>query len=171
VNGALRYPDRVLGLVLVRPAWIDRPPPENVSRYAAIASLIRALGPQEGLVRFRSSTEFLAMERESPDCARSLIAQFEHPRADECVVRLEQLAADTPCSNVSAYGRLEMPTLILGNRQDPIHPWPLAVKLAEIIPGALLREVTPKSVSIDRHAADVTKIINEFLASHFPNSR
>ena len=40
VNGALRYPDRVLGLVLVRPAWIDRPMPENVSRYTAIAGLI-----------------------------------------------------------------------------------------------------------------------------------
>ena len=40
VNVALRYPDRVLGLVLVRPAWIDRPLPENVSRYVTIAGLI-----------------------------------------------------------------------------------------------------------------------------------
>jgi pimeloyl-ACP methyl ester carboxylesterase len=171
VNVALRYPDRVLGLVLVRPAWIDRPLPDNVSRYATIGGLIRSLGPRDGLARFRSSPEFLIMERESPDCARSLGAQFEHPRAVECVARLERLAADSPCSDVSAYGRLEMPTLILGNRQDPIHPWPLAGKLAEIIPGALLREVTAKSVSIDRHAADVTRSINVFLAHHFGESR
>jgi pimeloyl-ACP methyl ester carboxylesterase len=111
------------------------------------------------------------MERESPDCARSLGAQFEHPRAVECLARLERLAADSPCSDLSVYGRLEMPTLILGNRQDPILPWPLAGKLAEIIPGALLREVTPKSVSIDRHAADVTRSINAFLAHHFGESR
>ena len=33
VNVAIRYPGRVLGLVLVRPAWIDRPLPENVALY------------------------------------------------------------------------------------------------------------------------------------------
>ncbi len=33
VNVALRHPGRVLGLVLVRPAWIDRPLPENVALY------------------------------------------------------------------------------------------------------------------------------------------
>ena len=78
-------PDRVLGLVLVRPAWIDRPLPENVALYAAIARLDAGAGPTEGLARFRATPEFEAMERESPDCARSLIGQFEQPRAAECV--------------------------------------------------------------------------------------
>ena len=77
------------------------------------------------------------MERESPDCARSLVGQFEHPRAVECVARLERLAADTPCPIAPCYGNLKVPTLILGNRQDPIHPWPLAHSLSELIPGAL----------------------------------
>lgn len=80
VNIALRYPERALGLILVRPAWIDRPLPENVALYTTIARLIRELGPAEGLARFRSSPEFLTMERESPDCARSIVGQFEHPR-------------------------------------------------------------------------------------------
>lgn len=60
-----------------------------------------------------------------------------------------------------------MPALILGNRQDPIHPWSLASTLSEIIPGALLREVTSKSVSLDRHAADVEQAIDDFLKNHF----
>ena len=171
VNVALRYPDRVLGLVLVRPAWIDRPLPENVALYTAVARLIRESGPQVGLARFRSMPEFLAMERESPDCARSLVGQFEHPRALECVARLERLAADSPCSDRTLYGNLKMPTLILGNRQDPIHPWPLANSLSDLIPGALLREVAPKSVSLDRHAADVQQAIDDFLSLHFPSSR
>ena len=48
VNVALRYPDRVLGLLLVRPAWIDRPLPENVGLYTTIARLIRERGPRRG---------------------------------------------------------------------------------------------------------------------------
>jgi pimeloyl-ACP methyl ester carboxylesterase len=171
VNVALRYPDRALGLVLVRPAWIDRPLRENVALYTTIARLILERGPSDGLAEFRRLPEFLAMERESPDCARSLVGQFEHPRAVECVARLEQLAADTPCGDRIAYGNLKIPTLILGNRQDPIHPWPLAGSLAEIIPGAVLREVTPKSVSFDGHAADVRQAIDDFLRHHFLSSR
>jgi pimeloyl-ACP methyl ester carboxylesterase len=171
VSVALRYPDRALGLVIVRPAWIDRPLPGNVALYTTVARLIRESGPQSGLARFRSMPEFLAMERESPDCARSLVGQFEHPRALECVARLERLAADTPCPDRTSYGKLKIPTLILGNRQDPIHPWPLASSLSDLIPGALLREVAPKSVSLDRHAADVQQAIDDFLTHHFPSSR
>jgi pimeloyl-ACP methyl ester carboxylesterase len=171
VSVALRYPDRVLGLVLARPAWIDRPLPENVHLYSTIARLIRESGPEQGLAQFRTSPEFLAMDRESPDCARSLVGQFEHPRAAECVARLERLAADTPCAQRAWYGNLKIPTVILGNRQDPIHPWPLAQSLAELIPGALLREVVPKSVSLDGHAADVQQAIDDFLTHHFPVSR
>src|SRR5262249_57034897 len=44
LNIAVRYPERVAGLVLSRPAWLDGPmPPENVARYAAIARLLRAV--------------------------------------------------------------------------------------------------------------------------------
>ena len=171
VNVALRYPDRALGLVLVRPAWIDRPLPENVALYTTIARLIREPGPVEGLAQFRSSPAFLAMERGSPDCARSIVGQFENPRAQECAARLERLIADTPCLDRVTYGNLKLPTVILGNRQDPIHPWPLASSLSDLIPGALLREVAPKSVSLDRHAADVQQAIDDFLTHHFPSSR
>jgi pimeloyl-ACP methyl ester carboxylesterase len=171
VNVALRYPGRVLGLVLVRPAWIDCPLPENVALYTTIARLIRESGPRDGLALFRAAPEFLAMERESPDCAKSLIGQFEHPRAVECVARLERLIADSPCSDRAEYGNLKIPTLILGNRQDPIHPWPLAETLSEVISGAVLREITPKSVSLDRHAADVQRAIDEFFAQRFSLSR
>jgi pimeloyl-ACP methyl ester carboxylesterase len=170
-NVALRYPERALGLVLVRPAWIDRPLPENVSLYTTIAGLIRTLGAQQGLAQFRSSPAFLALEPQSPDCARSLVGQFEHPRAVECVARLERLAADAPCSDRTRYGQLGIPVLILGNGQDPIHPWSLASSLAALIPGAELHEVTPKSVSLDRHAADVERRISDFLARHFRDSR
>jgi pimeloyl-ACP methyl ester carboxylesterase len=171
VNVALRYPEHVLGLVLVRPAWIDRPVPENVSRYAMIARLIREYGPAAGLARFQATPEFQAIERESRDCARSLIGQFEHTRASECVARLERLAADTPCSDRIRYGAIRVPTLVLGNHHDPIHPWPFAKSLSELIPGALLREVTAKSVSLDRHAAEVQRAIDLFLAQHFPDAR
>jgi len=165
VNCALRYPERVSALVLSRPAWIDRPVPENVRLYSLIAELLRSVGAREGLERFRRTVEFQAMERQSPDCAKSLVGQFEQPRAEECAARLARLVVQTPCHDRELYRTIKVPTLVLGNRQDPIHPWDLAETLARLIPAAELREITPKSVSLEQHAADVQQAVDGFLAS------
>ncbi len=166
VNVALRFPDRVLGLVLSRPAWIDGPLSANVHLYGTIARLIRDLGAEQGLARFRETPEFQAMDRESPDCARSLVGQFEQPRAEECVARLERLPGDTPCASRDDYRKIRTRTLILGNRQDPIHPWTFAETLAQLIPQAQLCEITPKSVSVENHTADVKQALDAFLIHH-----
>jgi len=39
--------------------------------------------------------------------------------------------------------------------------------LAGLIPGAQLRELTPKSVSLEQHTADVQRHLEEFLRRHF----
>jgi pimeloyl-ACP methyl ester carboxylesterase len=163
INTALRYPKRVRGLVLSRPAWIDEPLPENVRLYSMIADLLQSVGAREGLERFRRTAEFQAMERESPDCARSLVGQFEQPRAEECAARLTRLIVDTPCPDRAHYEAISRPTLILGNRWDPIHPWDLAETLAGLFMDGELCAITPKSVSIERHAADMQKAVDGFL--------
>ncbi len=165
INTALRYPERVSALVLSRPAWIDRPVPENVRLYSGIAELLQSVGAREGLERFRRTAEFQAMERESPDCAKSLLGQFEQPRAEECAARLARLVVQTPCHDRELYWTIKVPALVLGNRQDPIHPWNIAETLAGLIPAAELREITPKSVSLEQHAADVQQAVDAFLAS------
>lgn len=167
VSTALRYPERVMGLVLLRPAWIDRPLPENVRMFSMIADLLKTVGPQEGLALFRETAEFKAMARESPDCATSLVGQFEQPRAEECAARLSNLIVDTPCPDRTLYATIKVPTLVLGNREDPIHPWDLAETLAGLIPGAAFCEITPKSVSLERHAMDVSEAVNTFLRNQF----
>jgi pimeloyl-ACP methyl ester carboxylesterase len=163
-NTALRYPGRVLGLVLSRPAWIDRPLATNVQLYSTIADLLQNVGTKEGLERFRLTETFRAMEQESPDCARSLLSQFEQPRAEECAARLARLIVDSPCPDRSLYASIRVPVLVLGNHQDPIHPWDLAQTLAQLIPGAELCQLTPKSRSLEQHAADVQKAVDGFIA-------
>jgi pimeloyl-ACP methyl ester carboxylesterase len=163
VHVALSFPARVQGLVLSRPAWIEGPVPENVRVFALIARLIRDLGAKRGRERFQATAEFHRMQRESPDCAQSLLGQFDQPRSEEFVARLERLASDTPVRSRDEYRTIRTPTLILGNRQDPIHPWSHAEALAQLIPGAKLQELTPKSVSLDAHTADVQRALDEFL--------
>lgn len=164
LNAALRYPDRVLGLVLSRPAWLDRPLPENARAFTHVAQHLLKFGAEEGRKRYLASPEFQAIAAESPDTARSLELQFLDPRAEECVVRLERIPHDCPSHDRSEWVAVAVPTLVLGNRHDPVHPWEFAEILARHIPGANLVEITCKSVSLEQHADDMQKAIDGFLA-------
>jgi pimeloyl-ACP methyl ester carboxylesterase len=103
--------------------------------------------------------------QESPDCANSLLLQFGSPRASERVVRLERLPQDAPNFDQADWRNMKCPTLILANRQDPVHPFEFGEILAGAIPGAEFRELTPKSVSVERYTKDVKRFIEGFLSS------
>jgi hypothetical protein len=56
-----------------------------------------------------------------------------------------------------------VPTLVLANRRDPIHPFEYGEALAQAIPGAEFKELTSKSVSRERHESEVQQFLEYFL--------
>jgi pimeloyl-ACP methyl ester carboxylesterase len=164
----LRYPERVRGLVLSRPAWLDQPMPPNSALYPVIAQLIRQYGAIGGLERFMQSAEYLETAHSAPDAARSLHGQFTHPRAEETVMKLERIPHDTPSYDRQEWTTITAPTLILANRHDPIHPFAYGEIIAQIIQHAEFRELTSKSVDPMRHAHETQGFIQSFLRQHCP---
>jgi pimeloyl-ACP methyl ester carboxylesterase len=173
LNLAVRYPARVAGLVLSRPAWLDGPmPPENVARYAAIARLLRAVSAasdrdqalRQAIAEFKASNDYRNLLASSPDTAQSLRGQLTNERAVAAVARLERLPADRPLAELRAAAAIRVPTLVLAHRQDPIHRFAFGESLASAIPGARFIELTPKSISRERHSAEVQSCLNEFLS-------
>jgi pimeloyl-ACP methyl ester carboxylesterase len=172
LNIAVRYPERVAGLVLSRPAWLDGPmPPENVARYASLARLLRAVGIAGdsrhalrcALAEFETQGDYRSLLATSPDTAQSLRGQLTNERAVGAVARLERLPAARPLADLRAVAAIRVPALVLAHRQDPIHPFAFGEALARAIPGAKLVELTPKSIARERHAAEVQSCLEAFL--------
>ena len=163
LNLALRFPHRLRALILYRPCWVDRPLPANAQVFVSIARLLRQYGAKEGREQFRQSGEFQDLFRVWPYVAGSLLGLFDDPRAEETAVKFERIANDAPCRSLAELAAIHVPTLVLANRQDPVHPYEYGEILAQAIPGAQLREVTAKSESEPRHAADVQRSVTEFL--------
>ncbi len=163
LNAAVRYPRRLRGLILARPAWLDRPLPESARPFTHVAQQILKFGVEEGRKRYLETPEYRAIEALSPETAHSLDRQFLDPRAEECVVRLELIPHDCPSRDRAEWAAIRVPTLVLGNQADPIHPWDFAETIARLIPNAELQEITAKSVSLARHADDMQKAIDQFL--------
>lgn len=166
---ALDYPRRVLGLVLSRPAWLDSAQPAaNLAAYHLIAQLLAEYGAEEGAARFAQTDVYARILQTSPDAASSLLKQFHAPLARERAVRLEQIPAESPHSDSTAWRSINVPTLVLANGQDPIHPFTFGQQLSQIIPGAEFCPIPAKSVSKLQHEADVQRNVEQFLLKEFP---
>ncbi len=171
LNFAIRYPERTLGLILTRPAWLDEPFPENVRMFSVMADHVRRLGPVEGHAEFRQSPTYAQVLHESTDSASALDGMFLQPRVEETVDKYDRIPHDCPSRDRSDWKRIAVPTLVLANHQDPIHPWVMGEVLAVSIPGAELRELTPKCVDIAKHGEDMQRHMNDFLHRHFHTGR
>jgi pimeloyl-ACP methyl ester carboxylesterase len=170
LNLALRFSSRVHALILSRPCWLDRPLPANAQVFVTIARHIRQFGAKEGRQQFCQSDEYQALFGQEPYVAESLLGLFDGPRAEETVEKLERIANDAPCRNLDELAAIRLPTLVLANRRDPVHPFDYCQILAGAIPSARLREITAKAESESRHAADVQRSITEFVKATCGNS-
>jgi pimeloyl-ACP methyl ester carboxylesterase len=163
LNFVLRHPERALGLVVSRPAWLDQSRADNMNVFSTIAAFIRKYGAWEGAKRYQETEAYQHVLEVSPDNADSLLSQFAHPRAEETVAKLERIPTHTPRNTREDWKRIRVPTLVIVNRQDAIHPFEFGEAFACTIPNASLIEVTPKSVNKEVHAADVQRAIEGFL--------
>jgi len=123
-------PERVRALILVRPAWLDRPHPPNLYVYEEIAALLRRHGPQTGKQRFVADSAYRRARQRSPSLTSSLTSQFDRPHAREHAAVLERLPADRPLGPPDEWSALSVPSLAIGAREDPAHPLQLRRRAA-----------------------------------------
>ena len=162
---AHHHPERVAALILVRPAWTFATSPDNLEPIRAVATLLRSHPIDEARALFAGSEIGQRIKADVPDNFASLLGYFDRPDAVAFASVLADIAADGPGVSQTAAAAIAVPTLIIGNQQDAIHPLSHAQTLADTIPGASFVEVTPKAADKQRHFAEVQDAITRFLAS------
>lgn len=160
---AVSRPDLVRGLVLARPAWVVEAAPENMRPNAEVGELLARLAPPEALAEFVSGDTHARLAREAPDNLNSLLGFFRREPADVTARLLRAISADGPGITEAELGAVSVPTLVLATAQDAIHPIAHAERLARLIPGASLTEITPKGVSKDAYLSGFHSALRAFL--------
>jgi pimeloyl-ACP methyl ester carboxylesterase len=166
---ALRVTERIHGLVLVRPAWLDRPLPPNLAVLGEVADLLRAHGAAAGRALFAASPAYRAIAEISASGAASVLGQFDKPLAAERVQRLEDMPRSVPY-RLAAMRAVTAPTLVIGTQGDPMHPMEIAKEWARLIPTATLTEVVSRDLAPDQQRAELRASVDSFLASLPPVS-
>ena len=168
LNFAVRYPDRTRALILSRASWLAEPLSPNLAVFPKIAGLIREHGAHRAKELFSSSAEYQTALRSSPANAASWMSQFLRERADETFEILESVPNDVPAPDIASWKKLDLPTLVLANRNDPQHPFEYGQVLAREIPGARFAEITGKAISGQKHVEDVRREILRFFGEIDP---
>jgi pimeloyl-ACP methyl ester carboxylesterase len=161
---ALDFPERVTGLILVRPAWGAEPLPENLQLLPLVADEMQKHGAEHGRELFADRPEIRSMRTESPAVADSILQQFDKPFAMERRARLRRIPEDCPVRSWEEAKRISVPALVVGNAEDPMHPLAFAEQWAEHLPNATLAIIPSKSASEAEHTAGFRRALGKFLS-------
>ena len=158
VNIALRYPERTLGLFLVRPAWLDWTNPENLQVLLPAAELI---GKPNGKEEFSLSDQFKQIEPAA--AAQSVLGVFSPEQQPTLLRVIRAMVGDRPFENLDQLDQLNIPTIVIGNDHDPLHPFDMAEKISQSIPGSVLRKVTSRYIDDPKHSEQLRALLKEFI--------
>jgi pimeloyl-ACP methyl ester carboxylesterase len=159
----VQYKSRTRALILSRPAWLSKPNPSNLAVIESIAEMIEGYGRERGLQLFENSEIYMSLESSFPYTARSLKETFSVPGIERNVSGFRAIMASTPFDSFDDLKKIDVPALVIGNRDDPIHPFEHAEHLAASIPFACLREIPPKSNGLEEHQRRFRSCVAEFM--------
>ncbi len=157
INLALRFPDRVRGLILLRPAWLDETNPANLRILNTAAAFMEE---PDGMDKFCALPEFQQIPMVS--VRESILGVFRDQQPALRSVIL-QLVGDRPFNSLSALRAIQVPCVVLGNDNDPLHPFEMARAIHEHIPRSVLKKLTSRYIDHELHGQEVRSSIQQFI--------
>ncbi len=162
LNAALRHPDRVEGLILIRPAWLAQAAPSSLALISRLGRWLSEQGATDARERLHEDRDFCAM---SERAGASVEAILDRPGAASRADVLVDMVADAPFSALADLRTVESPALVLATSGDPLHPIAMAEQIADTLPHAAYHLTPPRYIEPDAHARAVRTLARDFLPS------
>lgn len=151
LNLALRHPERVKKLILLRPSWLDSPRPAHLE-FAALPATVS----QED---FEANPAFQALLAENPPVAQSVLGLYQRP--DNSV--LKQMWDSFPFSSLNLLKNLPHPALVLDSPRDELHPAEVALKIHQSLSDSELVHLPARYHEPQAYQTSLNQHINTFL--------
>lgn len=163
LNVALRYPDRLLGLVMVRPAWLNKPFPENLDLLLRAGIWIERKGVDGARATMLEDRNFKQLRDRVPGSAESILDQFRRPQAETSYEALVRLPASVPFLEWEEVEKSPVPALVIICDHDPLHPAGYGMILARRMPRGFYRAVASRYLDPAKYQKEARREIIRFL--------
>ncbi|MRH98801.1 alpha/beta fold hydrolase [Agrobacterium sp. CNPSo 675] len=160
---AVRCPHMIKALVLARPAWVAEDAPKSAYLNLFVGQLLSQYDPREALRRFEASEIAKDLAELGPDNLSAARSFFTREPVKVTSTLLTSIMMGGPGVTEDEIKNISVPTLVIGNGRDPVHPLSYAQTLAEWIPNSSFVEITSKSDSVDAYRRDFKSALSTFL--------
>jgi pimeloyl-ACP methyl ester carboxylesterase len=160
---AVQRPDLVSALIVARPAWLDGPGPANMQPNKDVAALLRDHSATDASAIFERSSLASRLAGTSPDNLASLRKFFSREPIEVTRELLLRISADGPGVDRDSIAAIRVPTLVIGNEFDTVHPFAIAVETARLVRGARLVKIPSKSEDAERYRSAFRTALANFL--------
>jgi len=160
INMALRYPEKVAGLVLVRPAWLDKGNPENLM---ILKSAAKFIGKRNDRAKFEKNKNYQHIKGHLRTAATSIMGVFSDTQQTAIPMVLKSMVSDAPFKSLDELAKIKQPCLVIGNDDDPLHPYEMAKVINQHIKGSHLEKVTSRYIGNRPHKKEVNQLVTKFI--------
>ena len=151
LNIALRYPERVKKLIILRPSWLDSPKPAHLAFAAKPA--------WETEAEFSARPDFQDLLATNQPVAQSVLGLYQ--RTDNRV--LEKMWKDCPFSSLEKLKNVSNLALVLDSPRDELHPAEVAEKIHDALPNSSLVHLPPRYHEPAAYQTSLNQHLNNFL--------
>lgn len=160
LHTAIHHPNRVEGLILVRPAWLDTGTPENL---VELKDIVDFLDQPDGKQQFEQIPAFQKIKTSLPNAANSILGMFNRDQQEATPRILTAMVNDAPLASLSQLAGVSQQTVVIGNEDDPLHPLEFARVIDAGLPNSQLEVVISRYIHDRQHREEVRRIVSSFL--------
>lgn len=163
LNIALRYPDRVNKIIILRPSWPDQKEPEHLKLVADAGELIKKSGLQAGEKELVQTESYQALLKENEKVALSINGVFKRPQAEEAASVLYKMWQDRPFDSIDQLKCITNEALVLYTTRDELHPIEIAEKIANALENSQIAELAPRYYDNATYTSELRAALVQFL--------
>jgi len=167
LNLALRYPNRVNNLILLRPSWLNEGCPSHLDIVAKIGKWIEQYGIDKAKDKLQDYPAFVELKKREPTVAASIIPLFTRPQAVSGAPVLYKMFESRPLVALEHLEEVEQRTLVIDTTRDDLHPQFVARKIFENLSNQRNVYITlpPRYIENEAYNIRLVEEIHKFLLS------
>lgn len=160
---AMAAPHMVRSILVVRPAWLNAPNPDNLAIIARIGGWLTKGGVSGALEALENDPEYAFIAEETPLAAASLVQAITRPNAERYSPVLSAMVSDAPFKRLADLRNLNKPIMVATCNADALHPVSAARIIANSVPCSTFEMLPPRYLEPVAHEAALIAAIRNFL--------
>jgi len=164
LNIALRYPERVKKLIILRPSWLNEKQPDHLKLVAYVGQWIEELGVEAAREKLLANPDFQQLDEANKPVANSIGGLFGRTMTPASTAVLYKMWQDAPFSSPNELSSIANPSFVLTTSRDELHPTSTADVISAHLPDVQTADLPPRYHDSAAYGLALNTIVEKFLA-------